>query len=64
MRVLVLGATGLLGRVLLAEWTTDEIMGLSSRDADIRDRSQFHSRLVRGRPEWTMLAAAYTDVDG
>src|SRR5215469_3350116 len=64
MRVLVLGATGLLGKVLLEEWSTDEITGIGSRDADIRDRSQLHAYFVRCRPEWTVLAAAYTDVDG
>src|SRR5215472_15799871 len=64
MRVLVLGATGLLGRVLLEEWSEDEITGIGSRDVDIRDRSQLHAYFVRCRPECTVLAAAYTDVDG
>jgi dTDP-4-dehydrorhamnose reductase len=64
MRVLVLGATGLLGRVLVEEWSGDEIAGIGSCDADIRNRSQLHSCFVRYRPEWTVLAAAYTDVDG
>ena len=64
MRVLILGATGLLGRVLLEEWSTDEVRGLGSRDADIRDHSQLHSCFFDFRPECTVLAAAYTDVDG
>src|SRR5262249_34063945 len=64
MRALVLGATGLLGRVLVEEWSTDEITGIGSRDADICNRSQLHAYFVRCRPEWTVLAAAYTDVDG
>ena len=64
MRVLILGATGLLGRVLLEEWSTDEVEGICSRDADIRDRSQLHAYFARRRPDCTVLAAAYTDVDG
>jgi dTDP-4-dehydrorhamnose reductase len=63
MRVLVLGATGLLGRVLLEEWSTNQITGIGSRDADIRDRPQLHAYFARCRPEWTVLAASYTDVD-
>jgi len=64
MRVLILGATGLLGRVLLEEWHTDDVRGLGSCNADIRDRSQLHSNFADFRPECTVLAAAYTDVDG
>lgn len=64
MRVLILGATGLLGSVLLEEWTTDDVRGLGSRNADIRDHSQLHNYFADFRPEYTVLAAAYTDVDG
>ena len=64
MRVLILGATGLLGRVLLDEWQTDEIRAFGSCNADIRDRSQLHRNFADFKPECTVLAAAYTDVDG
>lgn len=64
MRVLIVGATGLLGSALLEEWSTDEVVGIDSRDADIRDRSQLHDHFARLRPDCTVLAAAYTDVDG
>jgi dTDP-4-dehydrorhamnose reductase len=64
MRVLVIGATGLLGRALLQEWTKDEVLGLGSRDADISERSAVREHLASFRPEWTVLTAAYTDVDG
>jgi dTDP-4-dehydrorhamnose reductase len=64
MRVLVIGATGLLGRVLLDGWDGDTITGVGSRDVDIRDHSQLSLLFGRCRPEWTILAAAYTDVDG
>jgi dTDP-4-dehydrorhamnose reductase len=64
MRVLLIGATGLLGSALQQEWDGDELIGVGSRDADIRDESQVRQLLKRTRPEWTVLAAAYTDVDG
>ena len=64
MRVTIFGATGLLGRALMREWTEDDLSGLSSRDADIRDPKQISNVLQRTRPDWIVLAAAYTDVDG
>jgi dTDP-4-dehydrorhamnose reductase len=64
MRVLVIGATGLLGKVLLQEWDENNVTGVGSRDADIQDESQLRPLFERCRPEWTILAAAYTDVDG
>lgn len=64
MRGLVIGATGLLGKVLLEEWNEGAITGVGSRDADIRDQSRLRPLFERCRPEWTVLAAAYTDVDG
>src|SRR5258708_13282727 len=63
-RVLILGATGLLGKALVEEWDFDEVTGTSSRDADIRDAGQLRALFARVRPQWTVLAAAYTDVDG
>lgn len=64
MRILVIGATGLLGSVLLEEWDSDTITGVGSRNLDIRDQSQLEMYFGRCRPEWTILLAAYTDVDG
>jgi dTDP-4-dehydrorhamnose reductase len=64
MRVTIFGATGLLGKALVREWTSDEVTGLGSRDADIRDPQQVLAAVSRTRPEWIVLAAAYTDVDG
>jgi dTDP-4-dehydrorhamnose reductase len=63
MRVTVLGATGLLGKYLVREWKDDEVTGLSSRDVDIRDLQQVRRMVKNHRPEWIVLAAAYTDVD-
>jgi len=64
MKVIIFGASGLLGKALLHEWVGDEIVGLSSRDADIRDSSKVREVVQSHRPDWIVLAAAYTDVDG
>jgi dTDP-4-dehydrorhamnose reductase len=64
MRVTIFGATGLLGKALMREWTGDEVFGLGSKDADIRDPQKVWDVLQRTRPDWIVLAAAYTDVDG
>jgi dTDP-4-dehydrorhamnose reductase len=64
MRVTIFGATGLLGKALMREWTGDEVSGLGSGDADVRDPKQISSVLQRTQPDWIVLAAAYTDVDG
>lgn len=64
MRVLIFGATGMLGKALMRVWTGDEIIGLGSADADIRVPEQVDAQVQRVRPEWIVLSAAYTDVDG
>jgi len=64
MRVLILGATGLLGKALVKEWDVEEVLGVGSRDADVRHESQVRALFDRFRPDWTILSAAYTDVDG
>src|SRR5580704_327435 len=64
MRVTIFGATGLLGKALVREWAPDEVTGLGSKDADIRDPQQVLAAVQRTRPEWIVLAAAHTDVDG
>jgi dTDP-4-dehydrorhamnose reductase len=61
---MILGATGLLGKALTREWTGDEVVGLGSRDVDIRDAARLKEIVENHRPDWIVLAAAYTDVDG
>jgi dTDP-4-dehydrorhamnose reductase len=63
MKVMILGASGLLGKALMREWTGDEIVGLGSRDVDIRDGEKVREVVEKFRPEWIVLAAAYTNVD-
>lgn len=64
MRITIFGATGLLGQALMREWAEDEVTGLGSKDADIRNPLQVLDAVRRTRPERIVLAAAYTDVDG
>ena len=64
MRVLIIGASGMLGHDLQKEWTQDELIPASSKDADIRDVEQVRALISRTRPDAIVLAAAYTDVDG
>jgi len=64
MRVTIFGATGLLGKALIPEWTQDEVIGLGSKDVDIREVALIRSAVERTCPDWIVNAAAYTDVDG
>jgi dTDP-4-dehydrorhamnose reductase len=64
MRVTVFGASGLLGKALMHEWSEDAVVGLSSRDTDIRDAKRVQGAVQETHPDWIVLAAAYTDVDG
>jgi dTDP-4-dehydrorhamnose reductase len=74
MRVLVLGATGMLGTDLLDEWNKagpstnesppDSLIPAGSGDADLRDAAQVDRIMQKSRPDWVVVCAAYTDVDG
>jgi len=64
MKAMILGATGLLGKALTREWSGDEVIGHGSRDVDIRDAEKVRAAVENARPDWIVLAAAYTDVDG
>ncbi|HTT24512.1 MAG TPA: dTDP-4-dehydrorhamnose reductase [Candidatus Sulfotelmatobacter sp.] len=64
MKVLIFGGTGLLGKALVREWRSDSVTALGSRDVDIRDIAQVQRIVGDAHPDWIVLAAAYTDVDG
>jgi dTDP-4-dehydrorhamnose reductase len=64
MRILILGATGMLGQDLLAAFSRHDVTSAGSRDADLSNALQVSQLMQRTRPEWTVLAAAYTNVDG
>ena len=69
MRVTLFGASGLLGQELVHELSGNEKSGeqltaLSVEDADLRDRARVRDVIRDSRPDWILLSAAYTDVDG
>jgi dTDP-4-dehydrorhamnose reductase len=64
MRIAIFGATGMLGKALMRQPTGDELIGFGSADADIRSPVQVNKALNASKPEWVVLSAAYTDVDG
>ena len=64
MRILIIGSNGLLGSDLVEDWTGDTIIPATSRDADIRDLGELRRLAAGQRPDWIILAAGYTDVDG
>jgi dTDP-4-dehydrorhamnose reductase len=64
MRILIIGSNGLLGSDLVENWTGETIIPATSRDADIRNLEQVRGLASRHRPDWIILAAGYTDVDG
>jgi dTDP-4-dehydrorhamnose reductase len=64
MRILIIGSSGLLGSDLVEGWTGDNLIPATSKDADIRDIGQVRKLVIKARPDWIILAAGYTDVDG
>lgn len=64
MKAMIIGATGLLGKPLMRQWSDAELIGTGSRDLDIRDAGRVREFVESHRPDWIVLAAAYTDVDG
>jgi dTDP-4-dehydrorhamnose reductase len=74
MRVTLFGASGLLGQDLVHELRANQLDGnqpdavqltaLSSKDADLQDSVRVRDVIRNSRPDWIILSAAYTDVDG
>jgi dTDP-4-dehydrorhamnose reductase len=64
MRVTLFGASGLLGKELIEELHTEQLTAPSSKDADLRDHPRVREIIRNSRPDWVILSAAYTDVDG
>jgi dTDP-4-dehydrorhamnose reductase len=54
----------MLGKALKHQWIADEVTGLGSAQADIRSPDQVDKVVSESNPEWIVLSAAYTDVDG
>ncbi len=64
MRILILGATGMLGKDLIPAFTKDEVIGYGARNVDLRDAPAVLQAIQEIQPDWIILSAAYTDVDG
>ncbi|MGB8012402.1 MAG: dTDP-4-dehydrorhamnose reductase [Terriglobales bacterium] len=64
MRVTLFGASGLLGQDLVQQLSNEQLTAPSSKDADLRDRARIRQVVCDFHPDWTILSAAYTDVDG
>src|ERR1035441_8614271 len=78
MRVALFGASGLLGQDIVrnivrefahsdsasSDQTPDNLTAFSSKDADLRDSARVRDVVRNSRPDWIILSAAYTDVDG
>src|SRR5450755_914164 len=74
MLVTLFGASGLLGHDIVRQFTigdrpaadqsNDNLTAPSSKDADLRDRQRVRDVVRESRPDWIILSAAYTDVDG
>ncbi|HLV86412.1 MAG TPA: dTDP-4-dehydrorhamnose reductase [Candidatus Sulfotelmatobacter sp.] len=67
--MMVLGGSGLLGKALLADLHKEGLRGEklfapASGELDIRDFASVQKAVAERRPEWIILSAAYTDVDG
>jgi dTDP-4-dehydrorhamnose reductase len=64
MRILIFGATGMLGQDLVRAFAGDEVTPLGSQDADLRNPQQVLQAAQEIRAAWIILSAAYADVDG
>lgn len=64
MRILLVGAKGMLGTDMLRVWKAQEVIAADVEEADIRDLRQVRALVTGARPDWIVLTAAYTDVDG
>lgn len=71
MRVTLFGASGLLGHELVHELSgtgrnrePDQLTAFSIEDADLRDHAHVRNLVRDSCPDWILLLAAYTDVDG
>lgn len=63
MRLLVLGAKGMLGTDMVHLWKSHDVIPGDFSDADIRQIDQVRALVSKTRPDWIVLTAAYTDVD-
>lgn len=63
MRVLVLGASGTLGKAVVRAFESEEVTGWDRTELDITDERAVAERIPMLEPRVVINAAAYTDVD-
>ena len=66
MKLLVTGATGMLGRRLVADASAagHEVVGIGSADAPLEDAEALAKAVAAASPQAVINCAAYTNVDG
>lgn len=63
MKILILGARGMLGQALVQEFTSDELTAWDKDELDITDAEQVREKIAAEKPQVIINAAAYTAVD-
>jgi len=65
LKILIFGADGMLGSDLVKSLKKDyEVVESLEKDLNITDKSRLEEYMLSQKPDWTINAAAYTDVDG
>lgn len=65
MKILIIGAKGMLGHDLVAEFEKDhEVIGEDIDKIDITREDEVNKKIVQLKPDIVINAAAFTDVDG
>ena len=63
MKVLILGAQGMLGTELVNVYNDHEVLAWDREECDITDRDQVRSKLLEAKPDLIINCAAYNNVD-
>jgi len=59
-KVLITGANGQLGRALVSEFSNAyEVVGITRKDADITDQTEFSRVISRHKPQYVLHTAAF-----
>ncbi|MDP2933677.1 MAG: NAD(P)-dependent oxidoreductase [bacterium] len=64
MKILILGAKGMLGQALAKEFAGDDLLLWDKGEIDITDFQNSKFKIQNSRPDVIINCAAYTDVDG
>lgn len=64
MKILLLGAKGMLGNYMAKEFGNYELCACDKDDVDITSKEEISKKMNNIKPDFVVNAAAYTDVDG